>query len=193
VALSTGSLTSTADEVVPISVPIFWEMGVEVRNEGVSEKWNRDASTHCDPCNTVLEVSLFYFACRTPRTASGSSARKGFGVRVPASAPNLLSGLAEWRGKISLPHNPFVGLGSLATPHFPGAVMTNWTQKELEDFEALIKREREALNEFEHLMRMVRDQSESLETIQPRIQELLKTVSETTTRLQKFLQAGSRR
>ena len=69
--------------------------------------------------------------------------------------------------------------------------MTTWTQQELEDFSALIKREREALNEFEHLMRLVRDQSETLEAVQPRIPELLKTVSETTTRLQRFLQADS--
>jgi hypothetical protein len=71
-----------------------------------------------------------------------------------------------------------------------GVAMPQWTEKQLEEFSALIKREREALNEFEHLMRLVRDQSESLETIQPRIQELLKTVSETTTRLQSFLEAA---
>ena len=69
--------------------------------------------------------------------------------------------------------------------------MARWTQKELEDFAALIKREREAMNECEHLLRLVRDESESLDTIQPRIQELLKTVSETTSRLQKFLQSGA--
>jgi hypothetical protein len=70
--------------------------------------------------------------------------------------------------------------------------MSPWSEKQLEDFTALIKKGREALNEFEHLMRLVRDQSESLDTIQPRIQELLGTVSETTRQLQKYLQPGDR-
>ena len=71
--------------------------------------------------------------------------------------------------------------------------MPQWNEKQLEEFAALIKREREALNEFEHLMRLVRDQSESLDTVQPRIQELLKMVSETTSQLQKYLQVGDRK
>ena len=66
--------------------------------------------------------------------------------------------------------------------------MVEWSEKELEEFSSLIKREREALNEFEHLMRLVRDQSESLENIQPRIQELLKTDRQTTGKLQRFLE-----
>jgi len=68
--------------------------------------------------------------------------------------------------------------------------MAHWSEKQMEDFSALIKKGREALNEFEHLMRLVRDQSESLENIQPRIQELLGTVSETTSKLQNYLQFG---
>jgi len=71
--------------------------------------------------------------------------------------------------------------------------MPQWNEKQLVEFSALIKREREALTEFEHLIRLVRDQSESLETVQPRIQELLKMVSETTSQLQKYLQAGDRK
>ena len=71
--------------------------------------------------------------------------------------------------------------------------MPQWNEKQLEEFAALIKRERDALNEFEHLMRLVRDQSESLDTIQPRIQELLKMVSETTSQLQTYLQADDRK
>ena len=66
-----------------------------------------------------------------------------------------------------------------------------WTEKELEEFAILVKREREALNEFEHLLRLVRDQAEPLENVQPRVQELLKMIGESNSKLQKFLQSGT--